>query len=265
MTETLGYFASALIGISLGLIGCGGSIMTIPVMVYLFHIEPTLASAYSLFVVGTTALIGGIRNGMNHLVDFRTTAVFATPSFITVFITRRWVVPVIPQEILSVGSWVLTRDVALMAFFGVIMLVASISMIRMNCKDDTLASEVPFNLPKIMLEGMVVGLVTGLVGAGGGFLIIPALVLFAGLPMKKAVGTSLVIISINSLIGFLGDIGSGQAIDYAFITLIAAIAVAGIFVGSYLSRFIEGQKLKTGFGWFVLVMGIYIILKEMFF
>ena len=108
----------------------------------------------------------------------------------------------------------------------------------------------------------VVGALTGIVGAGGGFLIIPALVLFAKLPMKKAVGTSLIIIAAKSLVGFLGDVGSGQHINFEFIIIVSIIAIAGIFVGGYISRFIESRKLKSGFGWFVLVMGIYVIFNE---
>jgi uncharacterized membrane protein YfcA len=116
----------------------------------------------------------------------------------------------------------------------------------------------------IVLEGVVVGMLTGIVGAGGGFLIIPALVLFAKLPMKKAVGTSLIIIAVKSLIGFLGDIGSGSAIDYSFLLLISLIAIIGIFIGIYLSKFISSKKLKVAFGWFVLVMGAFIMINEIF-
>jgi uncharacterized membrane protein YfcA len=114
------------------------------------------------------------------------------------------------------------------------------------------------------LEGAVVGVVTGLVGAGGGFLIIPALVLLAKLPMKQAVGTSLIIIAAKSLIGFMGDMKGDEIIDWNFLGLFSALAVAGIVAGSLLSKKIPGEKLKPAFGWFVLVMGIYIIVKETF-
>jgi uncharacterized membrane protein YfcA len=262
LMEILGYLAAAFIGISLGLVGSGGSILTIPVLVYLFHVQPTLATAYSLFIVGTTALVGGVRSSLNHLVDFRATLGFALPSLMTVFLTRRYLIPFIPDELFSIGNFMLTKNIAVMILFSVLMLAASISMIqqqRTEVHEDSLA----WHKDSAMLAiGAAVGLITGLVGAGGGFLIIPALVLLAGLPMKKAVGTSLLIIAINSLIGFLGDVGAGQAIDYTFILLIAGIAVAGIFLGSYLSQFIEGSQLKRGFGWFVLIMGVYIIFKE---
>lgn len=260
--EIVGYLASALIGVSLGLIGSGGSILTVPVLVYLFHVEPTLATAYSLFIVGTTALVGGVQSGLRRMVDLRTAIVFAIPSFIAVYLTRRWLIPSIPPDLFTVGGLVFTKDLAIMVFFALIMLIAAIGMIRNKRPEAEEHHPIHYNYPMIVLEGIIVGALTGLVGAGGGFLIIPALVLFAGLPMKKAVGTSLLIIAAKSLIGFLGDVGSGQSIDYSFVLLVSAIAVAGIFLGIYLSRFLDGRKLKTAFGWFVLVMGIYIILKE---
>ena len=262
MENIIGYFAAGLIGISLGLIGGGGSILTVPVLVYLFHVEPTLATAYSLFIVGTTSLVGGVQSAMKNLVDIRTAVVFAIPSFIGVYLTRRYLVPLLPDDMFTLGSFIVTRDIAIMVFFAVIMLVAAISMIRSRGNAAPEDQPIKYNYPMIMVEGLVVGALTGIVGAGGGFLIIPALVLFAKLPMKKAVGTSLIIIAAKSLIGFLGDIGSGQQIDYRFIIIVSTIAIAGIFLGGYLSRFIESRKLKSVFGWFVLVMGIYVIFNE---
>lgn len=260
--ELIGYLASALIGISLGLIGGGGSILTVPVLVYLFHIEPTLATAYSLFIVGTTALVGGVRSAFQDRVDFRTAIVFAIPSFLAVYTTRRFIIPLIPDELFTIGSLTITRDMAIMLFFAIIMVGAAVSMIRDKRSTDDESTPIHYNYPMIIIEGLVVGILTGIVGAGGGFLIIPALVLFARLPMKKAVGTSLLIIAAKSLIGFTGDISSGQPIDYSFLMTISLIAIAGIMVGIYLSRFISGAKLKASFGYFVLVMGAYIILHE---
>ena len=262
MEDIVGYFAAGLIGIALGLIGGGGSILTVPVLVYLFHIEPTLATAYSLFIVGTTSLVGGVKSAAKGLVDFRTAIVFAIPSFIAVYLTRRFVVPLLPDTLMTIGSFVVTKDIAIMIFFGLIMLVAAISMIRKKTKESNDDLPIQYNYPMILLEGTVVGALTGIVGAGGGFLIIPALVLFAKLPMRKAVGTSLVIIAAKSLIGFLGDIGSGQHIDYGFIVIISLIAIVGIFLGTYFSKFIESGKLKSGFGWFVLAMSVYVIINE---
>ena len=261
--KAFGYLAAALIGLSLGLVGSGGSILTIPVLVYVFHVQPTLATAYSLFIVGTTALVGGVRSGLLHRVDFRVAGLFALPSLITVYLTRRWLIPFIPPELFSVGPFLLTKDIAMMILFSILMLMASIRMIGHERKEasENRVDHRHFD-PKIVPIGAAVGLVTGLVGAGGGFLIIPALVLLAGLPMKKAVGTSLLIIATNSLIGFLGDVGSGQVMDYGFILRLTGMAIAGMLVGNYLTGFIEGSQLKRGFGWFVLLMGFYIIAKE---
>lgn len=260
--QILGYFGALLIGIVLGLIGGGGSILTVPILVYLLYINPVTATAYSLFVVGISALVGAVRNMQKGLVDFRTAIVFAIPAFIAVYATRKYLVPAIPQELFKIGNFLVTKDIAIMLFFAIVMLVASISMIKSKRDDEDSSESVSYNYPLIIIEGLVVGVLTGIVGAGGGFLIIPALVLLAKLPMKKAVATSLLIIAIKSLIGFLGDVENLE-IDWNFLLLFTSIAVIGIFLGIYLSKFIEGKKLKKGFGWFVLIMGIYIIIKEL--
>lgn len=261
LIEIFGYAGALIIGIVLGLIGGGGSILTVPVFVYLFHMEPVIATAYSLFVVGISALVGTLRNMSKKLVDLKIAIVFSIPAFISVYITRKFIVPAIPDELFSVGTFTVTKDFGIMVFFALIMLVASISMIR-NPKTQEISKPGSMNnYPFIILEGLVVGVLTGIVGAGGGFLIIPALVLFAKLPMKKAVATSLLIISIKSLIGFIGDI-ENLNIDWSFLFLFSLIAIAGIFVGVWLNKFIDGKKLRKGFGWFVLFMGIYIILRE---
>lgn len=261
--EIAGYLASILIGVSLGLIGGGGSILTVPVLVYLFAVEPVLATAYSLFIVGTTALVGGIQNIIKGRVSIKTAVVFAIPSFVAVYLTRRYLMPAIPTDLFTIGNMPISKDLAIMVFFAIIMVAAAISMIRRKKGEtDDEGQEPIFNIPMIVIEGLVVGTITGIVGAGGGFLIIPALVLFARLPMKVAVGTSLIIIAAKSLFGFLGDIGAEQAIDWPFLLTITAIAVAGIFLGTWLSHKINGKKLKAGFGWFVLVMAVYIIIKE---
>ncbi|MCS5489341.1 sulfite exporter TauE/SafE family protein [Algoriphagus limi] len=260
----IGYLAAILIGVSLGLIGGGGSILTVPVLVYILHIDPVLATAYSLFVVGTTSLVGAGNYMRQGLVDYKTAVVFAIPSFIAVFLTRKFLVPWLPDPLFSVGEMEITKNVGIMVFFAIIMLAASYSMIKGKKKgsEEEGEGEVKFNIPMIALEGSVVGVITGIVGAGGGFLIIPALVLLARLPMKLAVGTSLLIIAAKSLIGFLGDLGN-QTIDWKMLLIFTGLSVVGIFIGSTLSKKINDKALKKGFGWFVLVMGIYIIGKEL--
>ncbi|CAD5270787.1 MULTISPECIES: sulfite exporter TauE/SafE family protein [unclassified Imperialibacter] len=262
--EILGFAASILIGVSLGLIGGGGSILTVPVLVYMIHIDPVLATAYSLFVVGSTALVGSVNFLRKGLVSLKTAVIFAIPSFISVFVTRKFVIPAIPDPVFSLGGFPVTKDLAIMVLFAVIMLVAAWSMIRDKKENKTIEEKLSYNYPMIALEGLVVGALTGLVGAGGGFLIIPALVLLAHIPMKLAVGTSLLIIAAKSLIGFTGDLGT-QPIDWPFMLIFTSLSIGGLFLGEFLSRFISGAALKKGFGYFVLVMAVFILTKELIF
>ena len=263
--EYVGYFASILIGVALGLIGGGGSILTLPVLVYLFAIEPVVATAYSLFIVGLTSAVGSANYFKKGLVNIKTAIVFGIPSIISVFLTRALLVPAIPDIIFSSGNFTFTKDLFLMLFFALIMIFASYSMIKKDKIKLVIEPEIQkFNYPIILIEGAIVGVVTGLVGAGGGFLIIPALVILSKLPMKEAIGTSLAIIAAKSLIGFFGE-SSENAINWQFLFTISAFAIVGIFIGTALSKKIDGNKLKPAFGWFVLVMGIYIITKELFF
>ena len=263
--EIAGYFASLVIGISLGLIGGGGSILTVPVLVYLFNVEPVVATAYSLFIVGATSLVGSFPKYKLGEVNLKTALIFGIPSIAAVYATRAFIVPSIPAELFSIGSLVVTKSLMMMLLFAVLMVFSSVSMIHNKKKDTTVEIQPQqFNYPLILLEGAVVGTLTGLVGAGGGFLIIPALVLLSKLPMKQAVGTSLLIIAAKSLIGFTGDLGK-EAMNWSLLATVTALAVLGIFLGNRLSKKIEAAKLKKGFGWFVLVMGVYIIVKELFF
>lgn len=261
----LGYVLAVLVGISLGLIGSGGSILTVPILVYIMSVEPVLATAYSLFIVGSTALVGGIQNALLKKVDFKTVFVFGAPSIAAVYATRKWLVPYIPDSLFQIGGFEVTKPIALMLLFAVVMIMASVSMIKPSKKQEADESEpMVYNYPMILLEGTVVGILTGLVGAGGGFLIIPALVLLARMPMKLAVGTSLFIIAAKSLIGFIGDLQGDKIIDWTLLIGFTSSAVVGIVIGILVSKKIPGSKLKVGFGWFVLVMGIYIIIKELF-
>jgi len=262
MESIAGYLVSGLIGISLGLIGGGGSIITIPMLVYLFHIAPTIATAYSLFIVGTTSLVGGIRSAMNRMVDFEGAVLFAIPSTVAVFLTRHNLLPHIPDNIIASNSFALTKNIAIMVFFSLIMLIASVRMIRDKQKESEDDVKVKHNYFMVILQGVLVGVITGIVGAGGGFLIIPALVLFTGLPMKKAIGTSLLVIAVNSLIGFMGDLSLVKEINFPFMILLSSIAVVGVFLGAYMSKFVKGTQLRSGFGWFTLTMALYIMIKE---
>ena len=262
--ELLGYAGAILMGLSLGLIGGGGSILTVPILVYLFSVDAVLATAYSLFVVGLTSLIGSFSHMRLGNIHWRTAIVFGIPSIISVYLTRAYVVPAIPDPVFHLGNAAVSKAHAILLLFAVIMLLASYSMIRKRVVMENEEAEPRYNYPLILLEGIVVGAVTGLVGAGGGFLIIPALVLLAKLPMKQAVGTSLLIIAAKSLFGFLGDL-THYHLDWLLLGSVTILAIFGIFVGNRLSRHIDGNKLRKAFGWFVLVMGIYILARELFF
>ncbi|AQX06775.1 sulfite exporter TauE/SafE family protein [Elizabethkingia meningoseptica] len=258
--EVAGYIASVLIGISLGLIGGGGSILTVPVLVYLFSLNTIQATTYSLFIVGATSVAGAVSYFRKGWVDFKTVITFGFPSVAAVFISRNFLLPAIPQELIRTGNITITKDTFLMLLFAILMVVASYKMIRQNKQADLKDNKSGYLM--VVLQGILIGTLTGLIGAGGGFLIIPALVGMLGMPMKSAIGTSLAIIAINSLSGFLFSL-SHTSIHWLFLLGITFMAVVGIFIGSYISRRIDGKKLKPAFGWFILIMGFYILAKEM--
>ena len=260
--EYIGYIAAIFIGVSLGLVGAGGSILTIPVLVYLIGIAPIDATSYSLFIVGVSAFVGSIRYFKENLIASKTLIAFGIPSIITIFFTRKYILHAIPDQLFTIGSMAVSKDVALMILLSILMILASYSMIK---KPSTLkVEENQFRTFLIFTQGVFVGFIVGLIGAAGGFLIIPALVLLAKLPMKKAVGTALVIIMLNSWVGFFSDFKHHE-LDWKFLLLFSGLSVIGTFIGGYISKFISGSKLKPIFGWFVLVIGSFIIIKELFF
>lgn len=264
--EIVGYIASVLIGISLGMVGSGGSILTVPVLVYLMNIDPLLATTSSLFIVGITSLVGGLRAYSKKMVDSRAITEFGVPSIFSIFITRHYILPALADNMFVLGSIEVSRSMFLMVVFAILMLIASFTMIRNHDNPAPITGSGTSRQHKVLplvILGILVGFVTGLLGAGGGFLIIPSLVLFLRLPMKTAVATSLLIIAINSLFGFLFSL---KQFEYNWTVLIAftILAIAGIFIGSRLADKIPGTSLKKGFGWFIFVMGIYIIVKEVF-
>jgi uncharacterized membrane protein YfcA len=259
--EILGYVGALAVGLILGLVGGGGSILTVPLLVYVLGYNPVTATAYSLFVVGSSSLFGSIQKLRKGLADLKIGLAFSFPSFIAVYLSRRFLVPNLPEVFFSINNFELTRDAAIMTFFAIVMLMASYSMIK-NKKDNALISNTVQPYYKTFIQGLIIGTITGIIGAGGGFLYVPALVLWAKLPMKKAVGTSLIIITINSLIGFTGDVKTLD-IDWTFLLIFSGITILGILIGGILSKYIQSKHLKKGFGWFTLLMAIYIIYKEL--
>ena len=257
--EILGYVGALFIGLVLGLTGGGGSILTVPILVYLMSISPVTATAYSLFIVGTTSTFGAIQNYRKNLVDIKNGFIFAIPSFVAVYLTRKYIVPEIPKIILE-SPILITKDTFLMLFFAVIMIFGALSVLKKKSQDTQ--NEEKRNLILIGIQTFTIGIIIGLVGAGGGFLIIPSLILFAKLPMRKAVGTSLFIIAMNSLVGFMGDV-QNLVIDWVFLLIFSAISVVGIFIGMYLTKYTNESQLKKIFAYFVLLMAGIILLKEM--
>lgn len=259
-TQILGYIGALIVGLVLGLIGGGGSILTVPLLVYLLGYNPVVATAYSLFVVGTSSMVGTYQKYKEGLVDFKTGLAFSFPSFVAVYLSRRYLVPGIPENLFSIGNYTVTKGTGIMIFFAIIMLLASISMIKKGKTKEVNSKTQPYY--KTFIQGLIIGTITGVIGAGGGFLYVPALVLWANIPMKKAVGTSLIIVTINSLIGFTGDIQTLD-IEWGFLLVFTLISIIGIIIGVFLSKFVSSEKLKKSFGFFVLIMAIYIVYKEL--
>ncbi len=262
MSAFLGYIGALLIGIVLGITGGGGSILTVPVLVYILNYNPLVATAYSLFIVGTTSGFGTIQNYKRKLVVPGKAIQFAIPSLLGVYLTRKFIVPRIPDTVFYFGSLRLSKETFLMVIFAVVMFMASYSMLKTKKESDIIEFNTK-SLIVILIQLFFVGILIGLIGAGGGFLIIPALLKFAKLPMKKAIGTSLLIITINSLTGFAGDV-QNIAIDWTFLLSFTTVSVIGIFIGLYLQKFIDEKQLKKIFGVFVLMMSLFILYREVF-
>lgn len=264
--EIAGYASAVIIGMVLGLMGGGGSILTVPVLVYLLSVDALTATTYSLFIVGITSLTGGSRAYSKKNVDFKAVTEFGIPSIFSIFITRHYILPAIPEKITRIGDLLITRDNLLMIIFATLMLIASTLMIMNNEEEKDSEAEATDRNSRVLvlaLWGLITGFITGLLGAGGGFIIIPALVLFLKLKMKTAIGTSLIIISINSLFGFLFSLRDAH-LDWKLLLIFTALSIVGIYIGGQLVEKIDGKKLKKSFGWFVLIMGAYIIVKEIF-
>lgn len=256
-----------LVGISLGLLGSGGSILTLPILIYVANIDPVTATSYTLFIVGISALIGSFRNSFLGLVDYKTTIYFGIPSLISVYFTRYFILPALPETLFELNGFIISKDMMIILLLSVLMIISSYSMIR-KVNHNSIPNENKkvsnLNLPLILLQGVIVGFVTGFVGAGGGFLIVPALIFICKLPVKKAVGTSLAIIAINTSVGFSGDLIQGIHLDWERLSSFTISALIGTVLGLIISKRIKENQLKIIFGWFVLIMGVFIFVKELF-
>ena len=258
--EIAGYGMGLVIGAILGLLGGGGSVLIMPVLVYLFHILPAEATAYSLFVVGCGALMGTFGSLKRNQVDWKTGGLFAVPSMLAVYTVQRWGLPAIP-ETWAIGQYQMSKDTLIMGTFAFLMIAAAYSMLKRKAalKQKLFGNGLWWI---IAAEGLVVGAITGFVGAGGGFLIVPVLVVLLGMSMEIAVGTSLMIISIKSLVGFFGSLGNGAEVDWMLILPFMALTVVGTHVGTLMRIRVKGATLKLIFGWFILLMGVVILLTE---
>ena len=245
----IGYFLGMLIGLSLGLLGGGGSILTVPILVYALEMDAKTSIALSLAIVGVTSLFGVFSHYKAGNVDLKIAGIFAPFAMVGTFLGAKL-------------SQFMSGQVQLI-LFALIMLAASIFMLRgkKENSDQETQEQTALNIPVIALEGIVVGIVTGLVGVGGGFLIVPALVLLAKIPMKRAVGTSLLIISLKSFSGFIGYIGIIE-IPWIFLIKFTGFSVVGIFIGAYLVKYVSQTALKKAFAIFLILMGIFILYKN---
>lgn len=258
--EWTGYIAAIFIGISLGLTGSGGSILTMPVLVYLFRLEPAIATTYSLFIVGSTSLAGAAGSYQRRELSLVTGILLGLSSVAAVLLTRHFILPAIPEQLFSIRAMAVSRDMAMMLLLSLLMLVSAWSMIRGREADS--AAVMPGKW-LLLVYGAGTGMVTGLLGAGGGFLLIPALVNLLKMPLRTATGTSLFIIALNALAGFAGDLGH-YPLQWPLLLTLTALALAGMAIGSRLALHIPSSGLRKGFGWFILTLGIFIIVKELF-
>ena len=260
--ELIGYGSAVIVGLVIGLAGGGGSILTVPIFVYVFSVPTMLATTYSLFVVGSTSAVGSINHIWKKRVDLRVTLAFAAPSFLSVYLTRRFLMPALPDPLFQFNTFALSKSDAILYFFAFVMVVAARAMIGNDRPEQGEAADGNPRYVSLALDGLAVGLLTGTIGAGGGFIIVPMLVLLAGLPIHRAIATSVLIIAVNSFVGFLGDIHH-TALDWNFLLPFTGLSIGGIFIGMYLARFIASDKLKKGFGWFVLTVAAYMIFQEL--
>lgn len=261
MIEVIGYILLIGVGLLLGMIGGGGSILSVPILVYLFSLDVVMASAYSLFVVGSTSMVGTVLKNKERLVDIRAGMRLGIPSFIATFCARKWLVCMIPDMIFQIGSYQLTKRILILVVFASVIIISSLLMIRRkeSGSDNALPSA---NSYLIILTGLFIGLLSGLVGVGGGFLILPALVLLVGLRFDVAVGTALMIITFNSFFGFAGDV-LNHPVNWLFLLLITSLAIGGIFIGNIFTKRVSADQLRKSFGWVTFSMGVGILIKEL--
>jgi uncharacterized membrane protein YfcA len=253
----IGHLLAVGIGISLGLLGGGGSVLALPILVYVMGVSPKPAIAMTLVIVGSVSLVGVIPHWRKGYVNLKTTFIFGSATMLGAFIGARIAtLPIVTEE-------------AQMLLFGVMMLLAAGFMIYRSLQQKTDQSELE-NYPEpickycwlwLMTEGLAVGVLTGLVGVGGGFAIVPALVLLAKIPMRQAIGTSLLIIALNAIAGSLGYLGKLD-MDWSLTLSFTLAAGIGSVLGSYMAQFVSARQLQTSFGYFLLAVAAFVLMQN---
>jgi hypothetical protein len=258
--ELFGYASLIGVGFLLGMMGAGGSILSVPILVYLFSLDVVVASSYSLFIVGSTSVVGTALKHHDHFIDIPAAVQLGVPSVLATFCTRKWLVCSLPDILFTYGSIPITRRALLLSVFAMVVIISSLMVIhsRQSTSDESTSRPYPLAL---ILAGLGVGFLSGLAGVGGGFLILPALMLFAGLSFNVAAGSALPIIAMNSLVGFLGGAYS-HSVNWLFLASISMLATLGIFIGDLFASRFSPNTLKRIFGWSALVLGIWILVKE---
>ena len=259
--EIFGYIGAFFIGLIMGVLGGGGSILAVPILAYIFHFDEKIATAYSLFIVGSTGLVGGVKQTVNKMVDWKAVLNFGLPAVIGITLTRAFIVPALPEILFTVNHFEFTRRMGMFGLFAALMILAAISMLTERKERKITRKKTAFN-PLLLSEGFFIGALTGLVGAGGGFLIVPALMVIAQLDMKKASATSLVIIALNSLTGFFIGDATSININWNFLLIFVLIAMIGIITGTYINQYLPVKLLKKTFAYFIIVMAIFIFIEE---
>lgn len=269
MIETaLGYLAGLVVGILLGMLGGGGSLL-LPAMLYLFHLDLKLATAYTTILVGVTAMFGAVPRLRRNLIDVPTVIALGIPVSVGMLLVRLWLFDVVPKTLFTVGSIAVTKKMFVLTIFVGLLLLSFASMMglfrkKLQSKTELRAKNSVAYYVLMIVCGLLIGILPGFAGAGGGVLIVPLLVILFGLPMKTVVGSSLTIIAMKSFVGFFGGdaIRLGSEIDYWFLLRFVLLMIAGVIIGSAWSRKIDAAKLRQIFAWFLLGLAIFIVVYE---
>jgi uncharacterized membrane protein YfcA len=260
--EIIGYFGALLVGLVMGLTGSGGSVLSVPILAYLFGNDEKTATAYSLFIVGFTALVGSFRVLKGNEVSKNAVIYFGIPSIIGVVFVRRILLPILPETLFRIFGFDFSRRMLIFGLFACLMMLSAYSMLKKSKIRISHFRKRTVLGPMMLIGGFLLGIFVGLIGAGGGFLMVPALMIFARMPIKRAVGTSLIIVCLNCLVGFfLGDFFTMEP-DWNFLLSFVAVSFVGIIIGGALSAHINSQKLKTGFGYFILLIAVFVFVME---